>query len=115
MQPAFMEYANGDLDYINEDDMDLDPKTHEKALSGLTAENAMDLLNASGLSPKGFTVEGLTYDAALPDATSRGLDATIQDARDMLMVLQSGKAIDPKSQDALVASIADAYLDRCPA
>ena len=24
MQPAFMEYANGELDYLNEDDMDLD-------------------------------------------------------------------------------------------
>ena len=53
-----------------------------------------------------FTVEGLSYDPKLPEATSRGLDATIQDARDMLMVLQNGKAIDPQSQDNLVASLA---------
>jgi hypothetical protein len=114
MQPAFMEYANGDLDYLNEDDMDLDPTTHEKALSGLTAEQAMNLLEASRLSPTGFTVQGLVYDPSLSEATSRGLDATIQDAKDMLKVLQDGHAIDPKSQSDLLASLAKQATPQTP-
>lgn len=105
LQPAFMEFANGDLDYNNQDDMDLDPKTGERAPSGLTAEQALGLLNASKLSPNGFDVQGLVYDPNLPEATGKGLDASIESARDMLMVLQNGKAIDPKSQDELLAAL----------
>lgn len=105
LQPAFMEYANGELDYLNTDDMDLDLRTHEKALSGLTAEQALTLLDASKLSGSGFEVKGLVYDPKLSETASRGLDATIESAKDMLMVLQNGKAIDAKSQDQLMAAL----------
>jgi hypothetical protein len=105
LQPAFMEYANGELDYLNEDDMDLNPKTHEKVLSGLTAEQALTLLDASALAPAGHTVQGVVYGPELSDAAAEGLDATIEGAKDMLMVLQHGKAIDPASQDELMGAL----------
>lgn len=105
LQPAFMEYANGELDYLNEDDMDLNPNTHEKVLSGLTAEQALTLLDASALAPSGHTVQGVVYGPELSDAAAEGLDATIEGAKDMLMVLQHGKAIDPASQDELMGAL----------
>lgn len=114
LQPAFMEFANGELDYLNADDMDLDPRTHEKALSGLTAEQALTLLEASKLSAATYAVKGLVYGADMPETTSRGLDATIESARDMLAVLQDGKAIDPKSQDQLMAALKQQASPRLP-
>ncbi|MFP5504102.1 MAG: hypothetical protein ACLGIN_16575, partial [Candidatus Sericytochromatia bacterium] len=105
LQPAFMEFANGELDYLNEEDLDLDPATRRKASSGLTAEQAVQLLDGVGLADGGFETQGLLYAADLPDATATGLDETIESARDMLMVLQSGKVIDPKTQDRLMAAL----------
>lgn len=105
LQPALMEIGNGDLDYLNTDDQDLDPKTGEKAPSGLTAEQAAALLATAGLDPDGFETRGLLYASDLPEKTASGLDETIADARDMLMVLQNGKVIDPKTQDKLLADL----------
>lgn len=105
MQPALMEVGNGALDYLNTDDMDRDQRSGEKAPSGLTAEQAAALLASTGLDPDGFETRGLLYAPDLPETTASGLDETIADARDMLMVLQDGKVIDPKTQDRLLAEL----------
>jgi LysM repeat protein len=106
LQPALMEFANGDADYDNTNDMDVDPKTHQTTPSGLDGPGAAKLLTAVMEGAPAYQTLGVTYNPDLDASVSQGLDDNIESPRDLLMLLEDNRAIDAKSQDALLAQLA---------
>ncbi|MDB5098818.1 MAG: hypothetical protein JWM80_3239 [Cyanobacteria bacterium RYN_339] len=106
LQPALMEFANGGADYVNADDVDVDPSTHQQSPSGLDGPGAAALLSAVTEGKPTYQTLGVTYNTALGAETMRGLDDNIESPRDLLLLLEDNRAIDAKSQDALLAQLA---------
>jgi hypothetical protein len=106
IQPALMEFANGEADYNNTNDEDLDPKTHQASPSGLDGPGAAALLSAVTEGKPTFQTLGVTYNDSVGQDAIHGLDDNIESPRDLLLVLEDNRAIDPKSQDALLAQLA---------
>lgn len=101
-QPALMELGNGDLDYLNDQDADLNKVTRTTQVSGLEAAQADDLLSQLDADRPEYELLSPTYAPDLPEDTARALDNNISGPRDWLMLVQNPKVIDAKSQDLLL-------------
>lgn len=106
IQPALMELGNGELDYLNDKDADLDPATGQTQVSGLEAAQADDVLAQLEADRPAYEMISPTYRMDLDEATARALDNNIAGPRDWLMVVQNPAVIDAASQDRLLEVLA---------
>lgn len=109
MQPAFMEFANGEqLDYQNSVDQDYDRTTQRVVSSGLGGPEAAALEVALGVREKPGDLRGLSYDPALPASIAEALDANMTTIEELAAFMQNGKGVDAKAQAQLMEALAAA-------